>query len=215
MTQPPEHIDDELAQDTSILLKALGGWQGMLDTALPTAAFLVTFTATKEVRTSVYVALGIAAVLAFVRLMTKKSLQQVSSGVFGLALSAYLATKTGKSENFFVIGIVQNAAYFVACLVSIAIRKPLLGYVISLLRGQSATAWQQQEQMRATYSAVTWLWTLVFALRVAVTAPLYFAGLTTQLGTAKLILGTPLYALAVFVTYRVVVTREAAGKVNA
>ena len=214
MTQPEEHLEDEIAQDNSILLKALGGWQGMIDAAVPTAAFLAMFTATHRMQSAIFVSLGIAGALAVMRLAQKKSLQQVFSGVFGLALSAYLATKTGKSENFFVLGILQNSAYFVICLVSILVRRPLLGYIISLLRGQSASAWLSLPHMRSTYSAVTWLWTLVFAIRVAITAPLYAAGMTTQLGTAKLILGTPLYALAVFITYRVVVSREAVEKVK-
>ena len=88
MTDSQKHLDDELAQDSSILLKALGGWQGLIDAALPTAAFLAVFTVTQEIRSAVYVALGCTAVLLIVRMLTKKSLQQVFSGVFGLVLSA-------------------------------------------------------------------------------------------------------------------------------
>lgn len=208
MSESPHDLEREISQDTTILVKALGGWQGMLDATLPTAAFLLVFTITQELKLAVIVAAVVALVLAMVRVAKKTSLQQIATGLFGVALSAYLATKTGKSENYFVLGIIQNAAYFVVCLVSIAIHKPLVGYIISTLRGQSATAWTKNPAMFSTYSAITWLWTLVFAFRVAITAPLYFAGLTTQLGIAKLILGTPLYALAVFISYRVVVTRE-------
>lgn len=203
-----KELEQELSQDSSILMKALGGWQGMIDASLPTAAFLISFTITKELKNSVYVAVGIAAALAGWRVIQRKSLQQITSGLLGLAISAYLATKTGKSENFFVVGILQNTGYFLICLVSILIRKPIVGYIISTLRGQSATAWLRDKDLKATYSAITWLWVLVFGIRVAITAPLYFAGMTTQLGTAKLILGTPLYALAVFISYRVIVTRE-------
>jgi hypothetical protein len=203
-----KELEQELSQDSSILMKAIGGWQGMIDASLPTAAFLISFTITKELKNSVYVAVGIAAALAGWRVIQRKSLQQITSGLLGLAISAYLATKTGKSENFFVVGILQNTGYFLICLVSILIRKPIVGYIISTLRGQSATAWLRDKDLKATYSAITWLWVLVFGIRVAITAPLYFAGMTTQLGTAKLILGTPLYALAVFISYRVIVTRE-------
>lgn len=208
MTESAKELEHEIAQDSSILMKALGGWQGMIDATVPTASFLLSFTVTKDLRQSVYVAVALALGLALWRVAQKKSLQQILSGLVGLALSAYLATKTGKSENFFVIGILQNAGYFVVCLVSIVIRKPVVGFIISTLRGQSVTAWLRDPVLKATYSAVTWLWVLVFGLRVAITAPLYFAEMTTQLGTAKLILGTPLYALAVFISYRVVVTRE-------
>ena len=208
MSNSSEEIEREISQDTTILVKALGGWQGMLDASLPTAAFLLVFTFLRDLKLAIGIALVCAVGLAIIRVVKHASLQQIFAGLFGLAISAYLATKTGKSENFFVLGILQNTAYFLICIVSIVIRKPVVGYIISALRGQSPTAWTQNSAMFSTYSAVTWLWTLVFAFRVAVTAPLYFAGLTTQLGTAKLILGTPLYALAVFVSYRVVVTRE-------
>lgn len=208
MSESPHDLEREISQDTTILVKALGGWQGMLDATLPTAAFLLLFTITQELKLAVIVSAVVALILALIRLAKKTSLQQIATGLFGLALSAYLATKTGKSENYFVLGIIQNAAYFVICIVSIAIRKPLVGYIISTLRGQSATAWTKNPAMLSTYSAITWLWTLVFAVRVAITVPLYFAGMTTQLGMAKLILGTPLYALAVFISYRVVITRE-------
>lgn len=214
MTNREPDLEQEIAQDTGILVKALGGWQGILDTSAPSAVFLLLFTIQKDLKIAVLGAVGAALLLAVVRLYTKVSLQQLGAGLFGLALSAYLATKTGKAENFFVLGILQNTAYLLICLVSIIVRKPVVGYIISTLRGQNATAWTRNPAMFATYSAVTWLWTLVFAIRVSITAPLYLAGLTTELGTAKLILGTPLYALAVFVSYRVVITREQKLKVN-
>ncbi len=47
----------------------------------------------------------------------------------------------------------------------------------------------------------TLLWIGVFGLRLGVELPLYFADLTSALGTMKLILGVPLYATALWITW--------------
>ena len=91
---------------------------------------------------------------------------------------------------------------------SIAVRRPILGYVVSALRGLPQT-WRDQPALLRRYSAVTWLWTLVFGGRVAITLPLYLAGQLGWLGTAKILLGWPLYALAAYVTFRVVTRKDA------
>lgn len=200
----PAELVDEVRSDTALLTEAIGGWRGLLDGAVPTIVFLVAFLVTAEdVQLSVTAALAAGAVLGVIRLARHESLQQVLSGFFGLALSAFIATRTGRSENFFVLGILQNAAYGAACLLSLALRRPLLGYVVSALRGLDQT-WRGDSILMRRYSAATWLWTMVFMLRLAVTVPLYLAQRVAELGVAKLVLGWPLYAAAVYVTYRVV-----------
>lgn len=200
----PAELADEVRNDTALLAQAIGGWRGLLDGAVPTAVFLVVFLVSAEdVRLSVTAAVASGAVLAAIRLARHESLQQVLSGFFGLALSAFIATRTGRSENFFVLGIVQNAAYGAACLLSLALRRPLLGYVVSALRGLDQT-WRDDVLLMRRYSAATWLWTMVFTMRLAVTVPLYLTQRVAELGVAKLVLGWPLYAAAVYVTYRVV-----------
>lgn len=202
--KPDGHLDDELAADTSLLAEALGGWRGMVDSGLPTVVFIVALGVTgRDVSLSAVSAVSAGVALAVVRALRRQSLQQVLSGFVGLALSAFLAVRSGRSENFFVIGIVQNAIWAAACLASIAVRRPLLGYVVSALRGLPQT-WRTDTVLARRYSAVTWLWTLVFTGRVAVTLPLYLSGQLAWLATAKILLGWPLYALAAFVTYRVV-----------
>ena len=47
-----------------------------------------------------------------------------------MALSAFIADRTGKAEDFFLPGLLLNAAYAGAYLVSIAIRWPLLGVIL-------------------------------------------------------------------------------------
>jgi len=195
---------DELKDDTTILASAIGGWSGVIDSGAPTAVFLLAFVISHgDLKTCLIAALSVGLVLAVLRVVQGKSLQQVVSGFFGLALSAYLSKRTGHSENFFALGIIQNMIYFAVCLVSIVIRRPVLGYVVQALRGKD-NSWRASKDSMRTYSAITWLWVLVFGLRVLITVPLYLTKSIELLGTAKLVLGWPLYAFAVYLTYRVV-----------
>lgn len=202
--ESPQEFAEEVSADSKVIAEAIGGWRGMVDGTAPTAVFLAMFVATgNQVRPSVTAALAVGVVLAGIRVATGTSLQQVVSGVLGLGLSAYLATRTGQSRDFFVLGLVQNAAYFTLCTVSLIVRRPVLGYIVTALRGQPQT-WRGHSGRVRAFRAATWLWAMVFALRLAVTLPLYLAGRVAELATAKLVLGWPLYVLAVFVTFRIV-----------
>jgi hypothetical protein len=197
-------LEEEIAADTRVLADAIGGWRGAIDSAIPTVVFLVAFVVTKRnLQSSVAAALLVGLGIAVMRVARRESLQQVISGLAGLALSAFIAVRTGRSENFFLLPIIQNGVYSVACLVSLLVRRPLLGYIVSALRGRDSS-WRSEPGTYRQFAAATWLWTLVFALRVAITAPLYATGQLEVLGVAKIILGWPLYALAVVVTLRVV-----------
>lgn len=199
-----EEAAHEVVADTELLAKALGGWRGVVDSALPSVAFLLVYLLfDKNLQLSVYVALGVGAALAIERILRKASLQQVFSGLFGVGISAYITSKTGQAQNFFLPGIITNAVYGTACLISVLIRKPILGFVIGAMRGQD-TSWLRQPDTLRTYSSVTWLWTGIFATRVLLMAPLYMLGAVAILGVLKLALGWPLYLLGVYASYLVI-----------
>ena len=207
MTQDEQHdesIADELVTDTKLIASAIGGWQGILDTSLPTTIFLIAFIASDHnLKFAVIAALAAGGALAVFRLTQRRSLQQVTSGLFGLGISAFIASRTGRSETFFLQPIIMNAVYLVVCIVSIVVKKPVVGYIVESFKGKDAN-WQNAHTNAHKYNAATWIWVGVFSLRLLITVPLYVAGNTTWLATAKLILGTPLYALGIYVTYLVI-----------
>ena len=58
--------------------------------------------------------------------------------------------------------------------------------------------------LRRTYALATWPWVAMFALRLAVQVPLYYSDDIGWLGTAKLAMGLPLTALALWISWLVV-----------
>ena len=197
-----EDVVSEIKDDSALLASALGGWAGVLDSGLPFVVFTVAYLVTdRDLESTLYASVGTAAVLAVFRLLRRQSLVQVFSGLIGIAIAAFLAQRTGNAENFFLPGIITNALYASACLISIAIHKPLLGYVIEAMRGRDMS-WVRDPQAHRLFSTITWLWTLIFGIRVALMFPLYLLGQTAALGTLKLLLGYPLFALGIFVTFK-------------
>lgn len=209
-----DDVVSEIKDDSALLASALGGWAGVIDSGLPFVVFTIAYLVTdRDLETTLYASVGTAAVLAILRLIRKQSLQQVFSGLIGIAIAAFLAQRTGNADNFFLPGIITNAAYAAACIISIAVHKPLLGYVIEAMRGHDMS-WLKDPNSHRLFSTITWLWALIFGVRVAIMFPLYLMGQTAALGTLKVLLGYPLFALGIFVTFRLLARSKQAGELD-
>jgi hypothetical protein len=185
------------------LLEALGGPQGIADSSAPALAFVLVYTFNgNEISSAAWVAVGIGALISVVRLMRRERLQFALAGFAGVALAAFIASKTGKAEDFFLPGLLLNAAYAVAYLISIAIRWPLLGVLLGPLGG-NGMAWRRDPEQVRLYSRASWIWVGVFTLRLAVQLPLYLAGALLALGIARTAMGLPIFLLAIWLSYLV------------
>jgi hypothetical protein len=151
----------------------------------------------------VLVPAGIAVVFVLVRLLTRTPVVPALVGLAGIAVSAALAIFSGRAEENFVLGFVFNGAYIVALLISLAVRWPAIGIIVGFLRSEG-TAWRADKAKFRVAVVTTVLWTGMFALRLAVQVPLYYAGQVQALGATKLIMGLPLYAATLWVTWLLV-----------
>lgn len=193
------------APTSGALLKAMGGVRGLVESILPGLAFLVIFTITHELVISVLVPVALAVVFVIVRAITRTPWTSALAGVIGLALSAGLALITGNAADNFVLGFFLNGAFLLALVVSLIVRWPLIGVIVSLIRSEGGAWREDRAKFRVAFIA-SLLWIGLFALRLGVELPLYFADNTAALATLKLILGVPLYAGMLWVTWLLVRT---------
>lgn len=150
-------------------------------------------------------------VLVVVRLVRRETLQQAVSGFFGIALAAFLASRTKGGKGFFLPGIFFSGLYGVAFLVSVLIRRPLVGVIVAAVEGRGPQ-WREDAVLRRVYSIATLGWVGVFALRVGVQGALYLSDARDGwLAAAKLGLGYPVTIVAVALTVAYIrrVTRRA------
>ena len=121
-----------------------------------------------------------------------------------IVISAVIALLTGRAENNFIPGFFINAGILVVTLVTLAVRRPLIGLVASLLL--SDPEWRKDRAQLRVASIATWLWVALAVIRLGVELPLYFAGATSALAAARLITGVPLYAVILWLTWLVMRT---------
>ena len=193
----------DIKAEEALLARAIGGWRGVIDSGLPAAVFVTAYVISgNQLTRSVWCAIGAGALIAVWRLVRRESLQQVIAGFVGIAVSAFVAARTGKAEDFFLPGLLLNLAYGAAFLISILVRWPLVGILVGFLTGER-TAWRRDPLLRRSYAAVSWIWVGMFFSRVVIQVPLYLAGWVTGLGIARIILGWPLFLGCAYVSYLV------------
>lgn len=194
------------------LARALGGRRGMLEAAVPTILFTLTFITTKELERSLVVSVAAAVLLLVVRLVQRSTVQFVLNSLFGIgigALFAYRSAQGGGDENdqalaYFLPGIIYNAVYAVLISLTILVRWPIVGFMVGSVAGD-ATAWHKNPQVVRLCGHLSWLLVLPCVVRVAVQAPLYLAGTgggmdpeaaVAALGFSKILMGWPLQLAA-------------------
>jgi hypothetical protein len=186
------------------IISSIGGVRGLVESVLPSFVFLVLFLVTGSLQLSALVPVGVAIVFIVVRVATKLPITPAVTGAVGVGITAALAIVTGRAENNFILGILTNAAYLLAMLISLVLRRPLIGVIVGLLMGERAANWRHEPRRYRVLTLVTWLWVALFAIRLVIEVPLYLTANVAGLGVAKLILGVPLYAVVLWVTWLLV-----------
>src|SRR3954451_12383743 len=139
------------------IVETVGGVRGMVGTSRPPLAFVIAYIVTgNEVAPSAIFACVIAVVLSIARFARRETPQFALSGLFGIAIAAFFATKTGKAENFYLPGILLNTAYATAFLISVLVRWPLIGVVVAQLQGDRQ--WREDPERMTAYTRASWLW---------------------------------------------------------
>jgi hypothetical protein len=181
--------------------QAIGGKRGLLDSGLPSLVFVGVYTlGGQELRPALIAALSVAALITVWRLIRRQTLLQALAGFAGVAIASFIASRTGEARNYFVTGFITNGAYLVACVVSIAVRWPLVGVVLGPLLGEGMT-WRKHPERLTVYRRITWVFAGMFALRLAVQLYLYFQDDVLWLGVARFVMGFPMYLAVVALAY--------------
>jgi hypothetical protein len=118
--------------DRHLVLEQLGGWRGMVDASLPTIAFIVG-NAVGGLTPGIWSAVGAAVLVFTLRLVRRQSIQQAISGLFAVVVAVAIAAYSGHARDYFVLGILRNAAIAVVLLGSVLVRRPLVGVIAEFL----------------------------------------------------------------------------------
>ncbi|OOC54470.1 MULTISPECIES: DUF3159 domain-containing protein [Nocardiopsis] len=188
----------------SQLSKALGGKRGMVEAAMPTLAFTVSYILTSELRLSIGLGVAAALFLGGIRLLQRSSVQYVLTSLFGIGIAAVFAMRSGNAADAFLPGIIYNAVYAVVLSLSVLVRWPAIGLMIGPFIGnkEDFTSWRSNPAVLSLASRLTWLLVLPCVIRVLVQYPLWmaetygWADTFGLLGLSKIAMGWPLQVAA-------------------
>lgn len=192
--------------------QALGGRRGMVEAAVPTILFTLTWLVGRDLRTALVVSVGAAVLLLAIRVVQRSSVQFCVNALFGIALGWFFVQRSAASGGsvqdqalaYFLPGILYNSGYAVLLGFTCLIGWPLVGFMVGSVTGDP-TAWHEDRQIVRLSSLLTWMLVIPCVLRVALQAPVYLAGKSAAmnpdaavatLGLMKIALGWPLQLAA-------------------
>jgi len=180
------------------LSSSLGGARGMIESALPFVAFTVAWLIGRQLYPALGAALVTALILAVIRLVQRQSLRFVAQAIVPTAIAAFVASRTGRAEDVFLPGILYNGALAVLSLFTIAIRWPLVGFLLGAAIGDP-TSWAKDRGLVKMSTKLTAVLAVPYVTRFVIQMPLFLSGQVVLLGISKVVLGWPLLIAALFV----------------
>jgi hypothetical protein len=185
------------------LMQALGGRRGVLDSGLPPLTFITAYLLSgSTLSVALMAALVAGAAVTVLRLVNHDTLRHALAGFGAVALAAFVASRTGRPQDYFLPSLLANIGAALAWAVSIWIKRPFLGLTVGALTRSSA--WRTDPVMLAAYCRASWIWVASFLVRVAVMTPMWLAGMTVGLGLAKVALGWPMVLVVIWLSWLVV-----------
>ena len=185
------------------LSEAIGGWRGAAESAMPTLAFALVWARTANLRTSLIVSAGCVVVLLLVRLAQRQNARFIAYAAVGVGISAFFALRSGRAEDAFLPGMLQNAGLMLVLLVTNLTRWPLFGFVVGVAEpeafAEDPTWWRRHRGIVTVASRLAWVLIALNVVRLSIMVPLYLAERVSALAVAKVVLGWPLYLVALSV----------------
>lgn len=184
--QPEPSVSEMVAQQ-------IGGIRGILESAIPVTVFIIVNIAT-SLQPAIWSAVGAAVLVAIFRLVRRESVRHAVNGLFGVAIAAFVAARTGTAEGFYLPGIIFSYAEGVAFVVTAIVRRPIVGYAWAALTGAHLD-WRERPALVRSYGLLSVVWAIAFWINSSIQLTLYFAGMPNALGVARLA-GRSLYVAA-------------------
>lgn len=195
----PDAVDAPAPRNPT-LLDQMGGMSGIVASGVPVVVFVVAQAVAGNLVASIVAAVASALLVAGWRLTRGEAVQPALSGLLGVAVCAFVAWRTGEAKGFFLLGIWTSLIYGGVFLLSVIVRRPLVGVIWHLVNGEGQ-AWRRDVAVRRAFDIASLAWVVVFGARFVVQRWLYDSVYAdTWLGWVRIAMGVPLAAVAAAVT---------------
>ena len=185
----------ELLEEFRLVL----GSGSLLDAILPPVIFLL-INSLLGFQAAMWTSLGLAVLIAGLRLRRKQSLLYALAGIGSVGLAILIVWLLGRAEGYFIPNLVSGGMTFALALVSLLIRRPFVAWT-SFIARRWPLEWYWHPRVRPAYSEVTIVWTVFFAARLLWQLSLFQAQAADQLAWVNALLGWPALIILLVFSY--------------
>jgi len=181
------------------LRTVFAGQNSFLDAILPPILFLLV-NGLAGFQAAMWSALALSIVIAIARIVRKQSLTYALAGVVSVAVAIGIAWFLGKSEGFFLPGLISGSMTLLLTIVSLVIRRPMVAWTSYIAR-RWTLGWYWHPRVRPAYSETTFAWAVFFAARLLLQYSVFQSENVTLLAVTNFITGWPATILLLVFTY--------------
>jgi hypothetical protein len=175
------------------------GAGSLMDAIIPPVIFLL-INGLLGFQAAMWVSLGLAVLLAVLRLRRKQSLLYALAGIGSVGVAIAIVWLLGRSEGYFLPNLVSGGMTVALGLVSLIIRRPFVAWT-SFIARRWPLDWYWHPRVRPAYTEVTVVWTLFFATRLLWQVSLFQAQAADQLAFINALLGWPALIILLVLSY--------------
>jgi len=181
------------------LRTVLAGRNSFLDAILPPILFLL-INGLAGFQAAMWSALAVSVIIAAIRILRKQPLTYALAGIGSVAIAIGLVWVLGKSEGFFLPGLISGSMTLLLTIVSLVIRRPMVAWTSYIARRWTLD-WYWHPQVRPAYSETTFAWAVFFAARLLLQYSVFQSENVTSLAVTNFITGWPATILLLIFTY--------------
>ncbi|QFU91405.1 DUF3159 domain-containing protein [Amycolatopsis sp. YIM 10] len=198
-TEPKEADGEGEKQDRKLptVWEDMGGAIGLFYSSFPVMVFVLV-NSFAGLTAGIWSAVGVGVFFVVFRAIRKEPLKPAISGFIGIAISGFIAYRTGSAKGFFLVGIWFSLVCFGIVALTIVFRYPLVGVLWSVMN-RVPMKWKKDKSSVYGYDLATGALAAVFGARFIVQRWLYEEDYTGWLAFAKIAMGYPLWGLALIV----------------
>ena len=175
------------------------GLNSFFDAILPPIIFLL-INGLVGFQAAMWSALILSAGIAILRIVRKQSLTYALAGVGSVAVAIGLARYLGKSEGFFLPGLISGSMTLLLTILSLVIRRPMVAWTSYIAR-RWPLDWYWHPQVRPAYSEVTFAWVIFFTARLLLQFSLFENQNINSLALTNFVTGWPATILLLIFSY--------------
>lgn len=175
------------------------GKNKLIDIVLPTFTFIISYRLF-GIEIAAYISLALIVVVSVWRLIRKEKVSSIAMGFISVGLAVFAVLYLGKSESYFLPGLVQNAALTVLIILSLLVRRPVVAWT-SFFSNRWTLKWYWHPKVLPAYMQVTYIWLLYFIIKTFLMYFFYVRAETEILAVIGTLTSWPGFILLLIISY--------------